>query len=645
MQCAHCATPVPDDAKFCYNCGSQVSDAEGQAAATAAMDRESFAHMEKLLREDTAGEFEIHKMLGRGGMAVVYLATEVHLSRKVALKVLPPELTFGHGIERFKREAKTAAALDHSNIIPIYRISSSGKIFWYAMKFLEGRSLEDVIKEKKRLPLQETIQILWQVADALDYAHEHRVIHRDMKPANVMLDARDRVVVTDFGIAKALTERTLTASGSVVGTPYYMSPEQGMGKPVTGRADQYSLAVMAYRMLSGQVPFEGDSAIDILHKHVMVAPPSLDQACPGLPRHVGRAVHKALEKKPDARFPTVSAFVEALRSPAALSEISGEPAEAATIAMPAGLSPSAKHAAQLPTTKRAAQPEAPAKPLAKSPAKPKKSWKAAVVTLSLAAVAGAGIGGWLLMQQRAGAGLAAGAAGRDSVRSTTAPPAGTVSQPQSVPPTDSAAVGSQTMQPPAGPPQTETRTAPPPTQRPRPAETRPAPVPTTGRLTITGLPERGLVAIDGRRRDGREFDLLPGRHSVRLGGPGLPTEVKNVDVVAGQPHTLAYTAQPTDRGGRAGEGQPSRAAAGGGTPEPAAAGDQLAVVQIRITPWANVSIDGTNRGGQSLVMDTLIAGTHLLRFERDGYVSLDSTITLRPGEHRRLSIRMTQRNP
>ncbi len=217
MECVHCSTPVPDTARFCPNCGSQVSDAEGQAAATAAMDAAAFRHMEQLLREDTEGEFDIERPLGKGGMAVVYLATEVHLARKVAIKVLPPELTFGHGVERFKREAKTAAALDHPNIIPIYRIASGGKIFWYAMKYLEGRSLDEMLKERHRFSLGETIRILGQVADALEYAHEHHVIHRDVKPANVMLDKRQRVVVTDFGIAKALTEGTLTASGSIVG--------------------------------------------------------------------------------------------------------------------------------------------------------------------------------------------------------------------------------------------------------------------------------------------------------------------------------------------------------------------------------------------------------------------------------------------
>jgi serine/threonine protein kinase len=317
MLCAHCATPVPDEASFCYSCGSVVSDAEGEALASGGMTASSFSEIEALLRKETAGVYEIERMLGRGGMAVVYLAREVHLARHVAIKVLPPALTFGHGVERFKREAKTAAALDHPNIIPIYRVSTSGSLFWYAMKFLEGESLEHLLRTRGRLTLPETLGILGQVAEALDYAHAHQVVHRDMKPANVMLDHRQRVIVTDFGIAKALSEGKLTTTGSVIGTPNFMAPEQGMGMMVTGTSDQYSVAVMAYRMLAGHVPFAGDSALDILHRHCTTPAPPLEAAVPGLPRNVHLAVHRGLDKNPERRFPTVSAMVEAMRDSSA----------------------------------------------------------------------------------------------------------------------------------------------------------------------------------------------------------------------------------------------------------------------------------------------------------------------------------------
>src|SRR3972149_673446 len=410
MQCAHCSPPVPDDARFCHSCGSQVSDAEGQARVSASMDMSSFQHMEKLLKEDTEGEFEVQGMLGRGGMAVVFLASEIKLGRKVAIKVLPPELTFGHGVDRFMREAKTAALLDHPNIIPIYRIGSGSKLFWYAMKFLEGRSLDDLLKEKGKFTVEETIPILEQVADALDYAHQHNVIHRDMKPANVMLDSRNRVVVTDFGIAKALTEQTLTAAGSVVGTPYYMSPEQGMGRPVTGRSDQYSVAVMAFRMIAGQVPFDGDSAIDILHKQCMIAPPRMETFIPGLPAHVYQAVHQALEKKAELRFQSVTSFVKALRAPTPELEISSESAtvmvDAAQVSQMSHMAAS-QAATMLTPRPGVTTPPTPAPKVTPAPAK--KSKRGLVMAAGLAVLVGAAGAGYVVFGPKGTESAAGGA--------------------------------------------------------------------------------------------------------------------------------------------------------------------------------------------------------------------------------------------
>jgi len=611
------------------------------------MDSESFEHMEQLLKDDTKGEFEIIRMLGRGGMAVVYLANEIHLRRKVAIKVLPPELTFGHGVDRFKREAQTAAALDHPHIIPVYRIASGKKLFWYAMKFLEGRSLEDLIKEKKQLPLDETIHILQQVAEALDYAHEHSVIHRDVKPANVMLDSRNRVIVTDFGIAKALTEQTLTASGSVVGTPYYMSPEQGVGKGVSARSDQYSMAVMAYRMLSGQVPFEGDSAIDILHKHVMEPPPMLYEVAPHLPLHVCRAIHRGLEKKQQDRFPSCGALVEAMQGHASPEATSGE---AATVALPSSQASVATRSAALPTTQRPvrAPPQpAPGKPApvaARARSSAAQPWKKVVVVLGLAAVAGVGLGGWLLSRQSSTPPSTAGAPRRDSVLAaapqrpapadSVAPsgaPTGTPARPAARPqvtnaPAQQSAEPAQKPKPPA-PPVTTTTT--PPTTQPAPEPTDLPSQPGMGLVLVMGAPQPHRLFVDGRPHLRPRIELPPGSHEIRVNAPNRLPFVTTVNVVAGHRTVVAY-----------GQGAGAAPAPTRPTVAPPSAGTGPAILQMRLSPPAEITINGEPRGARGMLVDTLIAGTCLLHLERDGFLPKDTTITLKPGETLRLMIRM-----
>ncbi len=317
MLCAHCASPIPDGSQFCLNCGADVQDPS--PASTASLDDAGVARLTRWLREETAGEYEIEREIARGGMGVVYVATEIQLRRRVAIKVLPPALTFGDAaIQRFRREARTAAALDHPNIIPIHRVSAGGELMWYSMKLLEGQSLDAILKHKEQLAFEETIGILDQVADALDYAHQHGVIHRDIKPGNIVLDDRGRVTVTDFGIAKELQEASLSASGHMLGTPYYMSPEQYLGAEVSGAADQYSLGVVAYQCLGRQLPFDAATAYELLNKHVSQPPPPLTELRPDLPPYAYPAIERALAKRPDERFATVSDFANALagRAPA-----------------------------------------------------------------------------------------------------------------------------------------------------------------------------------------------------------------------------------------------------------------------------------------------------------------------------------------
>ncbi|MFQ6047270.1 MAG: serine/threonine-protein kinase, partial [Gemmatimonadales bacterium] len=522
------------------------------------------------------------------GMAAVYLATEVNLHRKVAIKVLPPELTFGPGsIERFQREARTAAALDHPNIIPIYRIAPGGRLFWYAMKFLEGRSLEAVLKEKGRLELDETIKILEQVADALDYAHERDVIHRDVKPANIMLDSRNRVVVTDFGIAKELSAGSFTASGSVLGTPNYMSPEQCTGKGISGKADQYATAVMTYEMISGHLPFEADSAVELLHKHCFVEPPPLEELRPGLPQHVYRAVRRALSKRAHERFETVSAFVRALKEPspdATTTDIEKRPSkwrQAETVLL---------------------RPER---------RKVRLAWLVSGAALVVASAGGAVY--WLTQGERLGApqGTETAIQPPAAEDTTAAPESGAVAAPETQP-----------AQP-----------------------VRAAPAPTTGRLVINDLPSGGSVTIDGQARRGTNFTLAEGEHTVRLEAAGFESVTRTVTVAAGQLTNLAFDAPALQTAARSPQGQPAQVAQPAPPQPTVPPAAQFGVLVVRTQGgWARISVDGVFQREGSTHRDTLPAGTHTIRLERDGYVTVDTTVTLRAGETSLVRIRMRRGN-
>jgi serine/threonine-protein kinase len=224
--------------------------------------------MRQTLRDATLGEYEILEELGRGGMATVFLAHDIALDRKVAIKVMAPHLLEGEGMaERFKQEARTAAQLSHPHIIPIYAVRETEATLFFVMKYVEGRTLDDIIKRTGPMPIPMIKDVLAKVGAALGYAHRRNVIHRDVKPGNIMIDEEGTPIVTDFGIAKVTQNKGLTITGTTIGTPAYMSPEQCEARPVTGASDQYSLGVVAWEMLTGKTPFTGDSAVTTMYKH------------------------------------------------------------------------------------------------------------------------------------------------------------------------------------------------------------------------------------------------------------------------------------------------------------------------------------------------------------------------------------------
>jgi serine/threonine-protein kinase len=268
------------------------------------------------------GPYRIIEPLGRGGMASVYKAYEAALDRYVAVKVLPPEFlhdpTFA---ERFRREAKVVARLEHPNVIPIFAFDiSEGGIPWMAMRFIAGGTVSGLLRGSPgRLPRERVIAILRGVADALDYAHGKGVIHRDVKPHNVLIDEGGRIYLVDFGVAKMVeTSSGLTATGMISGTPQYMAPEQITALTVDHRADIYSLGIVAYELLTGRVPFAADTPIAVLMKHVSdpIPLPSPDE----VPEPMVRALLKCTAKKPEDRWPTTGAFVDALEKGKAEAE-------------------------------------------------------------------------------------------------------------------------------------------------------------------------------------------------------------------------------------------------------------------------------------------------------------------------------------
>jgi serine/threonine protein kinase len=383
MICANCNTPIPENSRYCLSCGSDTSDpgTGPRIELNAASD-----HLFTQLRAAVVDHYDLKELLGRGGMGAVFLATDRRLERPVAIKVLPPELSHDANIvERFEREARTAAKLDHPNIIPIYSVESQGEFHYFVMKFVTGRSLEQIL-EAGPMPADLVRRIIWEAACALGHAHQRGIVHRDIKPANIMIDESGRAVLTDFGISKAVESAThqLTATGQVVGTPHYMSPEQSKGVDVDGRSDQYSLAVVAYRMLTGKLPFEEDTIHAVLYKKLFEEPRWIKEVRDDIPDYIADALHKALMREPEHRFEHMEALATAIWPENPVGEPSSRPSAAIR---------SSRASIEGDTTELT--------PSAAAMKRPRKKRKAPLVLASLVVVGGSAVGGWYWLESQA----------------------------------------------------------------------------------------------------------------------------------------------------------------------------------------------------------------------------------------------------
>jgi len=261
-----------------------------------------------------AGRYSLEHELGRGGMGIVYLAREVRLDRLVAIKLLPPAAAAATVLrERFLREARTAAKLSHPNIVPIYAADEVGAFVFYVMAYVSGETLTERVRTRGPLRPVEAARVLREVAWALEYAHAHGVVHRDIKPDNILLESGSgRAQVTDFGIAQLVDADGLTADGMLLGTPEFMSPEQASGQAVDARSDVYSLGVVGYYALWGRTPFEAPTVSALLAQQITAPAPAVTSVTSGVPRKLERAISRCLSKEPERRFETATAFAEAV---------------------------------------------------------------------------------------------------------------------------------------------------------------------------------------------------------------------------------------------------------------------------------------------------------------------------------------------
>ncbi len=263
------------------------------------------------------GRYEVISELGQGAMGVVYKARDPLIDREVAIKTINLSLALEEREEyeaRFYQEAKAAGRLGHPNIVTIYDVGRTGDIAYIAMEYLHGRELRDVLNEKKILPVSQVLDIVIQVAQGLSYAHEHEIVHRDVKPSNVMIIRDGHVKITDFGIARMASAAVRTQTGMVLGSPKYMSPEQVLGKLTDQRSDIFSLGVMLYEMLTGQVPFIGENVNAIMYQTLNAIPAPPSNANPAVPEMLNYIVAKALAKDLDARYQNASELVNDLRA-------------------------------------------------------------------------------------------------------------------------------------------------------------------------------------------------------------------------------------------------------------------------------------------------------------------------------------------
>ncbi len=532
MFCSRCGTEVDNQAKFCPSCGLDLATTTPLAAVQPEKTEDSEIDA---VREALQDEWEIYRELGRGGMAIVFKARDRHLDRDVAIKVLPFSLAFDKEfVERFQREARTAAKLEHPHIIPIYRVGKSGRVIYFVMKFLRGGSLSEKLDQGGAIPPGDIRRLLAETSGALGYAHKHGIVHRDIKPDNIMFDEVGHSVVTDFGIAKAATGTRLTGTGMSIGTPHYMSPEQARAQKLDGRSDIYSLGVVAYQCLVGHVPFDGEDAFSIGYKHIMEELPT-----PPLPsgehREVYQIIKRMMAKGPEDRFQSADDLVTALQGKVPITA----PTPVTTSSdVPTTVMPSAETAAQAPPP--GVRPSTPTTPIPRAeplpaPKREKKRSGMLVGMLLILILGGGGAGGyWYFVM----------GAEWPPTFSRTEQPAVTPAESTLVDDTlqvaagDSAAAAAADSVPAAAGDTADTAAA---------AAVTTPPVrelPNYGVIRLRGAPRFATVSVDGERVEGNMKTVDPGSRVVSARLTGYEDFRRTVVVKRGDTLTVTINMTP-----------------------------------------------------------------------------------------------------
>ena len=324
--CSKCRAQLPEEALHCPSCGTDVPTdpgidpaplRTGSAVATPVGFRSKRESVQSRLQRAMGMNYEVKECVGRGGFAEVYEVLDIHLERRLAAKVLMPEIAANPGTrERFTHEARTVARLNHPSILPIHFVGDAEDLAYYVMPFIEGDSVRNVLQRQGKMTTAETVAVAKPILEALSHAHDVGLIHRDIKPDNVMIDAKThQALLVDFGIAKAVDSEkasNLTQTGQAVGTPYFMSPEQALGDKLDGRSDLYSFGAMLFEMVIGKKPYDGESAHEIVLKHVADPIPIPSQVDPTVPDWLSDVIVRLLQQQPGERYQTAAEVLAAL---------------------------------------------------------------------------------------------------------------------------------------------------------------------------------------------------------------------------------------------------------------------------------------------------------------------------------------------